>query len=101
MQRKHVVVPAGQDLVADLDDEAMDFVVEAAGGMVGVGGRFFQNGIGGDHFPRHQIPADAEMLERTLGLRAPQLVGGNGDLTETVGFLAKFAHRSLLRETES
>ena len=68
---------AGEDLVADLDDQPVGLVVEPLAGMVRVGGRFLQDGVGGDHLARHQIRADAEMLERALGLRAPQLVGGN------------------------
>src|ERR1700730_3639980 len=64
--------------------------------MVGVRRRLFQDGVGGDHVARRQILADAEMLKRTLGLRAPKLVGGNTDLAEGVGFYAKIAHLQLL-----
>src|SRR5215510_9769375 len=47
---------------------------------------FLQGGVGRDHFTRNEIFADAEMFERALRLRAPQLVGGNIDLAETIGF---------------
>ena len=60
--------------------------------MVGVGGGFFQDGVGADHLAGHQVPADAEMFERTLGLRAPELVGRNVDLAEAVGFFANVWH---------
>ena len=91
VQREHVVVLAGEDLVADLNDQLVRLVVEPLAGMVGVGGGFLQDGIGGDHLARDQILADAEMLERALGLCAPELVGRNIDLAETVGFLSDVA----------
>ena len=93
VQREHVVMLARQNLVADLHDQRVRFVVEPLAGMVGVGRRFLQDGVGGDHFARHQILADAEILERPLGLRAPELVGGDLDLAEAVGFRAKVSHR--------
>ena len=46
-------------------------VFEPAGAMVGDRARLFQNRIGRDHLPRHQIVADAEIRDRALGLRAP------------------------------
>ena len=55
--------------------------------MVGVGRRLLQDGVGGDHLARDQVLADAEMLERALRLRAPELVGGNFDLAKAIGFL--------------
>ena len=88
VQRKHIVMLAGEDLVADLNDQLVALVVEPLAGMVGVGGGFLQDGVGGDHLARDQILADAEVLERALGLRAPELVGGNLDFAEAVGFLA-------------
>ena len=96
MQRKHVLMPAGQNLVADLRDQRMDLVGKPLAGMVGVRRRLFQDGVGGDHVARRQILADAEMLERALGLRAPKLVGGDTDLAEGVGFYAEIAHLQLL-----
>jgi hypothetical protein len=37
------------------------------------------------------------MLQRALRLCAPQFVGGNADLAETVGFRAEVGHLFLLR----
>ena len=96
MQREHVVMLAGQDLVADLHDQAVRLVVEPLAGMVGVGRRLLQDGVGGDHLARDQVLADAEMLERPLGLRAPQLVGRHAHFAETVGLLAYVCHGSPL-----
>ena len=89
MQREHILVLPGEDLVGDLDDQAVGSVVEPAAGMVGVGRRLFQDRVGADHLARNQILADAEMLERALRVRPPQLVGRDLDLAEAVGFLAK------------
>ena len=85
------MLPA-EDLVGDLDDQGVDLVVEPAAGMVGVGRCLFQDGVGIDHLARDQILADAEMFERALGLRAPELVGRDLDLAEAVGFRAKLGH---------
>ena len=97
MQRKHVVMLAGEDFVADLNDQLVALIVEPLAGMVGVGGGFLQDGVGGDHLARNQILADAEMFERALGLRAPQLVGGNIDLAEAVGFFSSACHYGFLQ----
>jgi hypothetical protein len=92
VQGEHVVVLARQDLVADLDDQPMHLVVEPLAGMVGVGRRLLEDGVAGDHLARDKILADAEMLERTLGLRTPQLVGRHAHFTEAVGLLAYVCH---------
>src|SRR5437763_47432 len=81
-------MPAGEDFVADLNDELIGLVLEPLAGMIGVGRGFLQDRVGSDHLPRDQILADAKVLEGTLGLRAPQLVGGNVDFAQAVGFLA-------------
>src|SRR6516165_6258378 len=60
--------------------------------MVGGGGCFFQDGVGRDHFARDQIPADAKMLERALGLSAPQLVRGHLNHTKAVTFFSRVGH---------
>ena len=92
MQREHVVMLAGQDLVAGLHDQLVDVGVEPAAGAVGVGCRLLELGIGGDHLARDQVLADAEMLERALGLGAPQFVGGHRHFAQAVGFLAYIGH---------
>jgi len=83
---------AGEDLVTDLNDEIMTFVIEALSREVRVRGSFFQNGIGGDHLAGHQVFADAEVFERTLGLRTPQLVGGYAHFSEAISLLPEFRH---------
>src|SRR6266403_6393999 len=95
MQREHVVMLTRQDLIADLDDLAVRQGVEPAALVVGVGRGLFEDGIGGDHFAGHQVSADAEMLERALGLRAPELVDRYRYLTQAVGFDAYVVHGSL------
>src|SRR5207253_2480074 len=91
-QRKHVVVPPGEDFIAGLDDKFMSLIVEPLAGMVGDGGCLLQRGVRADHLARHQIPADAEMRERALGLRTPQLVRRHLDDAETVGLFSHLGH---------
>ena len=101
MQREHVVMLAGENFVAGLNDQLVTLIVEPLAGVVGGGGGFLQGGIGGDHLARNQILADAEMLERALGLSAPQLVGRHFDHAEAVGLFSHVGHGispNLLRE---
>jgi hypothetical protein len=92
MQGKHVVVLAREDFVAGLDDQFVALVVEPLARVVGNRGSLLQDRIGGDHFARNQILADAEVLERALGLRAPQLVGRHLDDAEAVGLSSHAGH---------
>src|ERR1700722_15944811 len=92
VQREHVVMLAAQDLVADLNDQSMRPVVETLAGMVGIGRGLLEDGVGGDHLARDQVPPDAEVLERALRLGAPEFVAGNTNLAETVGFDTNIAH---------
>ncbi len=71
MQRKHVVVLAGQDFVAGLSDQFISLIVEPLTRVVCAGGGLLQDGVGDDHFARNEIFADTEMLERALGLSTP------------------------------
>ena len=71
MQGKHVVVLAGEDFVAGLNNQFISPIVEPLAGVVGGGGRLLQDGIGGDHSAGDQIGADTEVLERALGLCTP------------------------------
>jgi len=87
------MVLAGEDLVAHRRDEPELLIREASALMVRRRCRLLERCIGGDHFAGHQILADAEMLQRPLGLRAPELVRGNLDLAETVGFDTYVAHK--------
>src|SRR5215470_18558517 len=88
VQRKHVVMLAGQNFVASLRDQLVLLIAQSFAGMVCFRSSFLQNGIGRDHLPRDQVLADAEMFERTLSLRAPQLVIANIDFAETISLLA-------------
>src|SRR4029078_1666838 len=49
------------------------------------------------HFARHALAGDAEVLERALRLRAPQVIRGHLDGAESVLLDAYVAHVSLLR----
>ncbi len=95
MQGEHVVVLAGEDFVAGLDDQLVLLVAEPLAGMVCRSSGLLQDGIGGDHLARNQVLADAEVLERPLGLRAPQLVRRHFHYTEAVGFFSHGGHVAL------
>ena len=93
VERKHFVMLPGENLVAHFDDQPVGRLIHPLAGVIRVGRPLFQGGVGGDHLPGDQIFADAEMFERALRLSAPQLVGGNIDLTHAVRFFANFTHR--------
>ena len=86
------MVLAGEDFVAHLNDQLVTLVVEPLAGVVGDGSGFLQNRVGGNHLARDQIPADAEVLERALRLRAPELVRGNIDFAEAVSLGSRSRH---------
>ena len=88
-------VLSAKDLVAGPNDQLVALAVEPLAGMVGDGRRLFERRIGNDHLARDQIVADAEMLERALGLRAPELVGSNLDFAKAVSFSAEVSHVTL------
>jgi hypothetical protein len=92
MQREHVVMLAGENFVASLNDQLVTLIVESLSGMVRSGGGFLQGGVGGDHFSGNQVLPDAEMLERALGLSAPQLVRGHFNHTEAVALFSHVDH---------
>jgi hypothetical protein len=92
VQREHLVMLSGQNLVAGPYDQPVRRVVEPATCAVGVGRRLLQHCVGGDHLPRYQVLTDAEMLKRTLGLRSPKLVSRHLDHAQAVGFSSKFGH---------
>src|SRR6516165_5734987 len=72
----------------------MRHIVQPPARVVGVGRRFLQRCVSGDHLPWNQILADAEMFERALRLRPPKLVTRNPDCTQAVTFCSKVDHRS-------
>src|ERR1700692_3194748 len=96
MRGKHVVSLAGEDLVACMNDQLAALIVEPLAVAVGDGGGFLQGGVGRDHFAGNQVLADAEMLERTLGLGAPELVGRHFNDAEAVSLFSHTGHGSLL-----
>src|SRR5262249_11676774 len=81
-----------EDFVASLSDQSVPLIVESLAGIVGCGCGLLQNGIGSDHLARHQILADAEMLERTLRLSTPELVRRDFNHTEAICFLSYVGH---------
>src|SRR5262249_8886742 len=67
-------------------------IIEPPAGMVRGCRGLLQDGVRGDHLARDQVAADAEMLERALGLRAPQLVGRHLDHAEAVALFSHAGH---------
>ncbi|MCY1283300.1 hypothetical protein D9M70_321760 [compost metagenome] len=51
---------------------------------VGAGRAQLQDGKGLDQRGRHLLVADAEVLARAFGLRAPKMIGGHGDAAQAV-----------------
>ena len=80
VQRKHVLMLAGKNLVADLDNQAVLFVIEPSASMIRVGGGFLQNCVRCNHLAGNQVLTDTEVLKRALCLSAPEFVGGHPDL---------------------
>src|SRR3984893_13458151 len=83
-----------EDFIADLNDQCVSAVIEPFAGMIGIGRSLLQDRVGRDHFARYQILADAEMLKRTLSLRAPELVGRDVDLAEAVHLVVHVAYQA-------
>jgi hypothetical protein len=92
MQRKHVVVLASKDFVANLDNQFVALIVEPLAVVIGNGGGLLQRSVGRNHLTGNQIFPDAKMLERTLGLGAPEFVGRNFNDAEAVGFFSHLRH---------
>jgi hypothetical protein len=92
MQREHLVMLAGENFVARLNDQLVALIVEPLAGMVCGGGGLLQDRVGGDHLARDQISADTEMLERALGLSAPKPVGWHFNHTEAVALFSHLGH---------
>src|SRR5258708_40192928 len=89
MQRKHVVMAASEYFVTDTRDQGVNLIRQPAISVVRGSSGAFYNRIGSDHFAGDQVSADAEMLQRALGLRPPELVGRHLNLTQPVGFRSK------------
>jgi len=89
MQREHVLMAASENLVTDTRDQAVDLIRQPATSVVRGGGGAFYDRIGSDHFARDYVAADAEMLQRALGLRTPEFVGWHVNLAQPIGFRSK------------
>src|SRR5215472_1771656 len=63
VQREHVMVLAGEDFVASLNDQFVLLIAEPLAFMVSYGCGLLQSCIGGDHFSWNQIFANAEMFQ--------------------------------------
>src|SRR5580700_8282016 len=85
-------MPAREDFVAGLDDQFVALIVEPFAIVVYDSGGFLQCRVGRDHLTRNQIFSDAEMFERTLGLSAPEFVGGNFNDAEAVRLFPHLRH---------
>src|SRR5262245_24396701 len=92
VQREHVMMLAGEDFVAHLNDQLVTLIVKPLAGMIGDGSGFLQGGVGGDHLAGNEIPANAEMLQRPLRLGAPQLVAWNLNHAEAVSLSSQAFH---------
>ena len=62
---------AGENLIARLENELVLVVVQPGAVVVGVRRALFQSRVRRDHLAGDEIVADAEVLQRTLRLRAP------------------------------
>src|SRR5713226_3252119 len=87
MKRKHVFVPAGKDLVANLHDQGVRLFGELLRGAIDGGSGLLQCGVGRNHLTRDQVLTDAEVLKGALRLSAPEFVSWNLNLAEAVRFL--------------
>jgi hypothetical protein len=81
-----------EDLVADLNDQLMARVVKPLAGLIGIRGAFLQDGVRGNHLPRDQVFADAEVLKRTLRLRISEFVSSDIHFAETIAFFSNVGH---------
>ncbi len=73
---------------AGLDDEFDLCLGQLAESLVGQGAGFFQNSEGADNVPAPDViaPADGEIFDRALRLRAPKVVGWHLDIAEGIMF---------------
>src|SRR5258707_3194007 len=89
MQREHVLVVAAKDLVTSARDQHVDFARQSTTLQIGRGSCTLYHCVGSDHLARDQVLTDAEILQGTLGLRAPDLFSRHFDPAQAVGFCAK------------
>jgi hypothetical protein len=80
---------ASEYFVTDTRDQGVNLIRHAAISVVRGSSRAFYDRIGSDHFAGDQVSADAEMLQRALGLRPPKLVGRHINPAHPIGFRSK------------
>ena len=85
-QREMLVELAVGDVLRHRDDRLGAPGVERAEIAVDLGGRALDQAERAHDFDRHAFAADAEIMQRALGLRAPELVGGDIERPEGVAF---------------
>src|SRR5271165_1206977 len=68
VQRKHVVMLAREDFIADARDQFVMLIMKPAAGVVRGRRGPLQYRVGGYHLTGHQLPSDAKVFERALGL---------------------------------
>ena len=84
--RNCVVVLAGGDLVRGGDDGVGELAVQLVAGAVDLGGGLLDQRQRADHPARQPQPADGEVLDGPLRLRAVQRVRGDFDLAQRITF---------------
>ena len=92
-ERGMIVELTLDDLLRGLDDRLADFRVEPAERHVGLGGGSLDDAERAHDRSRLLFPADLEIAERALRLRAPVAGGVDLDRAEGVGFGAGLLHR--------
>jgi len=85
-------VLAPQDFVTHPHDQLMPLAVQDPERPVGRRRSLLEDRIRRDHLPWHQLRPDAEVLNRPLCLRAPENLGGNPHLAQTVLLDSEVAH---------
>jgi hypothetical protein len=96
MQRKHVVVFAREDLVANPGDQLTSLITQPVPGVVCNGGSPLYDRAGGNHLWRDQGLPDAEVHQRALSLSAPEFVSRHIDVAEAVGLCTNLYHVGLV-----
>ena len=89
-QRELIVELAVDDFGRRLHDRLGAPRIERAELAIDFGGGALDQRQRRDQRPRHALVADAEIIARTLGLRAPIAIGRDFDRPEAVGFGAGF-----------
>jgi hypothetical protein len=80
---------ASEYFVTDTRDQGVNLIRQAAASVVRGGSCALYDRIGSDHFAGDQVSADAEMLQRALGLCPPKLVVRHINPAHPIGFRSK------------